>query len=87
MNSLGIGKLCCSNKLWNVKIGQPAGSRSNTNCFIGEAHMKTIFICCSVYSYRLDAHLTACPDDTQGNFSSVGNEYFFKQNSLVMGDE
>jgi hypothetical protein len=44
--------------------------------------METILICCGVNSYSFDAHLTACPDDAQRDFSSISNEYLFEQNFL-----
>jgi hypothetical protein len=40
--------------------------------------MQTIFIGGTVYGHSADAHLLACPDDTQGDLPPVSNEYLFK---------
>ena len=48
-------------------------SLSDTDPLVGKLHMKAFRILFGIYRHAADPHITACTDNTNGNFSPVGN--------------
>ena len=87
MDGLGIGQLGSSDEVGNIEVRLSAGGRPNAHRFVSKTHMQAVAVCCGVDRHGLEGHLSAGPDDAQGNFTSVGYEHFFKHSSwlLLMG--
>ena len=50
--------------------------------FIRHFHMQRIFIRIRINRYRLDAHLLRRLDHATSNFTTIGDEDFFKHQNL-----
>lgn len=80
MDGVGVGDFGGGNDIRDVQVRTAAGGRANTDRFISKANMQAFLIGGRVYSHGFDAHFPAGSDDTEGNLSSVGYEYFIEQN-------
>jgi hypothetical protein len=64
--------------MWNIQVRIETRRLPDTYRLIGKPHMQAFLIRRRVNRHRLDTHFPAGAYHPQGNFSSIGNQYFFK---------
>ena len=79
MDGTGIGDFGGGNEVGDVEVRKAAGGRTNADGFVSKANVEAIFVGSGVNGDSGDTHFTAGPDDAEGNFSSVGDEYLIEQ--------
>ena len=78
MDGIGIGNFGSGNNIRDIQVRMCTQWRTDTNSFIGEFDMQTIYIGFRVYGYGFNAHFFTGSDNPQRYFSSIGYEYFLK---------
>ncbi len=78
MDGLTTGFECGVDNFFSHQIGFGGTGVSQQYGFIGLLHMKASGVCVGIYRHGLDARLLACPNDADGDFSTIGNQNFIK---------
>jgi hypothetical protein len=78
MNRFGIRHLRGAQDVRDIPLALRTIRRSDANRFVGKPDMQGMQICFRVNRDGLDPHLFAGLNDTQSNFSTIGNQYFLK---------
>ena len=78
MNRIGAGGFRCTDDFFNHQITLARGSRSDRVCCIGHPGMQRASIRLGIHRNCANSHVTACADDANGNFASIGDQNLFK---------
>ena len=83
MDRLGAGDLAGGDDGGHVTIRLVSGRRTDTDAFIGQAHMHGVAVGGGMNRHRRDAHFLACADDAQGDFAAIGDEDFLDHQPMT----
>ena len=78
MNRIDSGNLRCAQDIGNVPITQRGIGRSDTDFFISRPDMHRKGIRLGMNRDGLNTELLARANDSQRNFSTIGDQHFFK---------
>src|SRR5262249_32705067 len=79
VNRVGIRDFRGADDGWNVEIAACAFGRSDTDCFVGEAHRQTVPVRFGVNGYRADPQFLAGAYHPKGDLSTICDEDFLKR--------
>ena len=82
MDGLGVGHLGCRDDGRHVEIALRRRRRTDADGLVGKLDVFGFTIRFGINHYRPDAHFFAGALDAQGDFSPVGDQYFFEHGSL-----
>ena len=71
MDGIRLHDHACSQDALHIEIALCGRSRSDTDRLVREKCVESIPVCLRVDSDRLDPHLSACPDDPNGDLAAV----------------
>jgi len=81
MNGFGIGHLRSRNDGRHVEVAQRRGARTDTDGFLGQFHVFSLFIRLRIHHHRLDTQFAASALDPQCDLASVGDQDFLEHES------
>ena len=82
MHGIGAGDLASRDEGRDVEIAIASCRRTDTDAFVGEAHVHGVRVSGRVYGNGRDTKLTAGALNAQRNLSSVGNQNFIEHGKL-----
>src|SRR5574343_1494530 len=78
VDGLGVGYFGGGNQRRHIQVALGRGCRADAHRFVGQLHVVGFAVGFGMHYHGLDAHLAAGTLDTQGNFTTVGDQDLFK---------
>ncbi len=83
VHGLGVRNFRGGDYARDVEVRLGGLRRADAIGLVGEADVEALRVGLAVYGHRLDAHLATGADDADGDFASVGYEYFVEQSRFT----
>ena len=78
MDAVGIGDFGGADDGRDIQIGIHGRCRTDAHGFVGKAHVHEVAVGLGVDGYGTNPQFLAGTQDTQGNFTAVGNDNLFQ---------
>jgi hypothetical protein len=82
VNRVGAGDFGGADDRRDVQVAVDAARRTDADVLVGEADVQRVLVGLGVDSHRLDAELATGDDDPKRDLAAVGDEDFFKHESV-----
>ena len=85
VDGIGLCNLRRSDDAVDLQVAFAGGAGADADGLIGQREVRRAAVGLAVHHGRLDAHIPARTDDTQGNLATVGNQNALKHGTSGMG--